>query len=514
MNMGKLFLLCLAGVVVLGCTSSCKSGTTYQDERTGRAIVERFCARKNQEICPNQSLTLQDCLAAAVTKSLMKRFREEAAKKADPQAAVEILEMLPSLRFQDGLSVRSDAPLLTIRRPNFYNIDLMIGLLDFGLGYWNTPEFLSETSFREQLMRKIVNQIRFETAKAYCHATSYASIRKELENVEDIQISKWKNGNALFTAKLVRKRGELEKSLHKSEEAYKNACTRLRTLMGLLPDSSDLFFNASAGKLPSGMKLPALEVMEQIALTRRPELYMGDIRKNITLFNCYGAIRKIHPELPGAEKCSISDNCRLGTSALYDLLGAPDKYAGKGGKAQARLLAIHSYSRALAVMAQVRLAHNEYENALELWKKAKQAAADCGNLLKKSRKGTLEYDDMLLDTIQAKYQLELAAMRCRIAENRILYALGITKLDKRLADTVEEEFADAGKAAEKDLQKAKDRYNDEINAIRAEQKEKRRQEMLEEEKQNEALLRKKTNEEIDEKYGPERNPAFWNKMGK
>ena len=48
----------------------------------------------------------------------------------------------------------------------------------------------------------------------------------------------------------------------------------------------------------------------------------------------------------------------------------------------------------------------------------------------------------------------------------------------------------------------------------AEQKEKRRQEMLEEEKRNEALLRKKTNEEIDRKYGPERNPAFWNEMGK
>lgn len=513
--MGKLFLFCLAGVLVLNCTS-CKSRTAYQDERTERALVEHFRA-KNQELTDGKALTLQDCIAASMTNTLFLRFRAAAEDLSDPQAAVEILKMLPSFRFRDGLPGRSDAPSMTIRRPNYYNVDVMIGLLDFGLGYWYSQEYLYEKAFREQLMRKTAGRIQYETAKAYYRAGALQSARFQLEmQLEKLrnQTKTWQKAkDPVFAAALLRKYGELELRLHETEEEHNNACTRLRTLMGLYP-IPDVNLDGSVKKEPGKLTLPRLSIMEQIALSRRPELYMGDIRKKVSLPACRGLITQLFPELQEKDFCSPAGYCQLSSRALYDLLQTPDRFAGKGRKERERIISIHSYAGALAVMAQVRMAYNEYVTAMDLYKKAKAAQADCKKLLQKGRAGTLEYADMFLDTLQADLQKEKAAMRCRIAESRILYAMGISKLDDRLVDTVMEELSDAAKAAAEDLKKARQQHSEREVAMLSAELKKLQKEEAERKLREEEKIRKETNEEIDKSYGSARNPAFWEELGK
>lgn len=513
--MGKLFLFCLAGVLVLGCTVSCKSRTAYQDERAVRAVVEHYRIKGRKDEA--KSLTLQDCISAGMTNTLSARFLDAAEKKVDPQAAVEILEMLPSFRFRDDLPARSNAPGLTIRRPNFYNVDLMIGLLDFGLGYWYTKETLYRAAFREQILRKTVNKIQFETAQAYYRTAALQTACSELEKIQSLrnESKKWmKGGDPRFAAGLHSKLGKMEQSIHKTRVSYENACIQLRSLMGLRPDSKDIILDEAAKKEPVELKLPALEIMEQIALARRPELYMGDIRKVIPLPACYNFMRQLLPGISGKEACSAA-NCRqLGARALYDLLQTPDRYAGKGAGNKERIAAIHSYAGALAVMAQVRIAYNEYKAAFSLYKEARNALADCELLCKKGRKGTPEYADMFLDTLRAKLKKECSAMRCRIAESRILYTLGVSKLDFRLQDTVMEELEDAEKAAREDLEKARQHYSDEQVRLLVSEVKRLQKEEAERKERELADRRDAINKEIDKKYGSERNPALWEKMGK
>ncbi|MBP5182976.1 MAG: hypothetical protein J6331_08130, partial [Lentisphaeria bacterium] len=305
---------------------------------------------------------------------------------------------------------------------------------------------------------------------------------------------------------------------------YNNACVELRTLMGLYPSPMITVDESCLDSFPS-IPLPPIELMEQIALLQRPEMYESDIQRQINVMECHKVILMMFPNVKLYADWSNSSNkylyhrswMELGIRAAYNLLLLPHhiaKYSAYSKQVEADTM--KRYAQALAVMAQVRLSHANLRSAVELYNKDRKISEDYRNYFSRAKellgsgsgkfKGT-DVDYMQLETVKAEIDTVLSLGNCYVAHYQLLNAMGVDNVDFRTIDTYAEELADAQKAAEKIMKEARAEYNEErIEAERRLADAAAKREKEETERQIE-LLRKKVNKEIDGKIAGERLPA-------
>ncbi|MBO4304874.1 MAG: TolC family protein [Lentisphaeria bacterium] len=544
-----LFGIAAASALLAVCLSSCKSRESYMDERAEKAVLDTQRARY-MELSDGRAYTLDQCIKFALKHNLQVRLHELDVKVAQENKMAELMGMLPELNFNENFTARSNTAASGSekikesgstygystseeRQVNYFNIDLLFSVIDLGLSYWNTEIAHNKALLHKQRAVRVTQNIQLDVVKAYFKVAAAQRAKNRTEKLledtrkrsEEIRkLSTQGKVDPIMAFDVQRKFTAMEKQLTGYVRVYTNACVELRTLMGLYPSPMISVDESCLDSFPS-VPLPSIELMEQIALLQRPEMYESDIQRQINVMECHKVILMMFPNVKLYADWSNSSNkylyhrswMELGIRAAYNLLLLPHqiaKYSAYSKQVEAETM--KRYAQSLAVMAQVRLSHANLRSALELYKKDKKISDDYRNYLSRAKelqgsgsgkfKGAdVEY--MQLETVKAEIDSVLALGNCYVAHYQLLNAMGVDNADFRTIDTYTEELADAQKAAEKVMKEARMEYNEErikeehrLAEVAAEKEKAESDRQLE-------LLRKKINEEIDKKVSREKVPA-------
>lgn len=546
--MRKMIVLGIAAVSALFafCVSSCKSMDSYIEERAERAVLDSQKA-KYMELTDGRSYTLDQCIKYALKHNLQVRLHELDVQIANENKMAELMGMLPELNFNENYTARSNTAASSSqkikeggrtyggssseeRQVNYFNIDLLLSVLDLGLSYWNTEIAHNKALLHKQRAIRMTQNIQLDVVKAYFKVAAaqraknkteklLAETRKRAENIR--KLSAAGNADPIVAFDVQRKFTLMEKQLTNYVRVYNNACVELRTLMGLYPSPMITVDESCLDSFPA-LALPGIELMEQIALLQRPEMYESDIQRQINIIECRKVILLMFPNVKLYADWSNSTNkylyhkswMELGVRAAYNLLLLPHQIARYSAYSkQVEADAMRRYAQSVAVMAQVRLSHANLAAAKVLYEKDKKISNDYNTYLAGAKKllksGSgrfkgVDVDYMQLETVKAEIDAVLSLGNCYVAYYRLLNTMGIDNADFRTIDTYEEELSDAKIAAEDAMKKARAMYNEEqLELERNLEKAAAERERKENEREI-ASLRAKINAEIDKKIKEER----------
>ena len=486
-----------AGVVFL---SGCKSFDDYQEERIAYA-VKHFERAQYSDIKPGQVLTLDECVRMAVKNNLdLKVFglEEQVAKE---MRTSEMLGMLPELNISNNLTGRNNRPASSSKQihgdgpgtysysqsqdktVNYLNVDLALSVLDFGLAFFNTQQSQDRLLLRQQRTRRAEQNLVLDTVRVYFQvAAAQRAINITNKLLEDCRnryelIEKMGEAGQITPFRAfdeVRSFVDMEKRLTNYIRSYENSCVELRSLLGLYPDAEIKVDDSILDKVPE-FTFPEMELMEQIALMKRPELFEIDMQKHINVLECRKTIVMMFPNVRMFVDFTNSNNSflynstwwELGIRAAYNLLKLPQHISRyQAYSAQVDAEEARTYAQAIAVMAQVRIAHanlmatkerldidtkvnGAYRRNLE---KAEASDKISGEL------SQLELAHMRLATAETEIERYLSLGNYYVAYFRILNTLGIENLHAATVEELEKTLAAERERAAEELAQAKAEY--------------------------------------------------------
>ena len=385
----KKSLVLLAGTLLL--LTGCKSFDEYQEDRVAYA-VKHFERSQFSNLDESKVLTLNECVKLAVSNNLdLKVFGLE-EKVSKEMRTSEMLGMLPELNISNNLSGRNNTPASSSkqvhgvgpgtysyaqsqdRSVNYFNIDLALSVLDFGLAFFNTQQAHDRLLLRQQRTRRAEQNLVLDTVRIYFQVAAaqraIAVTEKLLADCKDRYALIEKMGDkgeiTPFRAfEEVKRFVEMERRLTNYIRSYENSCVELRSLIGLYPNSKIKVDDSVLDKVPD-FQTPKMELLEQIALMKRPELYEIDMQKHINVLECRKTLVMMFPNVRMFVDFTNSNNSflynstwwELGVRAAYNLLKLPQHIARyQAYSAQVDAEEARTYAQAIAIMAQVRIAH-------------------------------------------------------------------------------------------------------------------------------------------------------------
>ena len=488
------------GIVGLFFLSGCKSFEDYQNDRIAYA-VKHFERARFTNLKQDQVLTLNDCVRLAVANNLdLKVFglEEQVAKE---MRTSEMLGMLPELNISNNFTGRTNTPASSSkqldgdgpgtysysqsqdRNVNYLNIDLALSVLDFGLAFFNTQQSNDRLLLRQQRTRRAEQNLVLDTVRVYFQvAAAQRAINittKLLEECRDRYELIEKMGDAGQITPFrafdeVKQFVEMEKRLTNYIRSYENSCVELRSLLGLYPNARIKVDDSALNTIPD-FPLPKIELMEQIALMKRPELYEIDMQKHINVIECRKTILMMFPNVRMFVDFTNSNNSflyhstwwELGVRAAYNLLKLPQHIARyQAYSAQVDTEEERTYAQAIAVMAQVRIAHaNLISTKEQLDIDTRVNAAYKKNLDKAvgSNKvagelSALELAHMRLATAETEIQKYLSLGNYYVSYFRVLNTLGIENLHEATIDGLKKKLVAERLRAQEELDKIKAEY--------------------------------------------------------
>ena len=388
MNKKIIFGIAGAALCVL---AGCKSFNEYQKERVSYA-VSHFEKAQYSNIPEDKILTLNDCVSMAVKNNLdLKVFGLE-EKVAKEMRTSEFLGMLPELNVSNNLSHRDNTPASSSRQlqgagpgtysysqsqdrtVNYLNIDLALSAVDFGLAFFNTCQANDRMLLRQQRTRRAEQNLVLDTVRIYFQVAAaqraiaiteklLADCKSRYQLIEKMgetgQITPFREFDE------IKRFVEMERRLTNYIRSYENSCVELRSLLGIYPNSKIKVDDRILDTVPQ-FTCPEMELMEQIALMKRPELFEIDMQKHINVLECRKTIVSMFPNVRMFIDFTNSNNSflyhnswlELGVRAAYNLLTLPrqiSRYMAYSAQVDAE--EYRSYAQAIAVMAQVRIAH-------------------------------------------------------------------------------------------------------------------------------------------------------------
>lgn len=489
-------LALIAGLGILIC-GGCKSFSEYQEERHNKAVLH-FERAQYTNIDPNKVLSLNECFQLALKNNLdLKVFGIE-EKVAEELRTSEMLGMLPELNVSNNLTHRDNTPASKSkqldnygygtysyaqsqdRTINYLNVDLALSVLDFGLAFFNTQQAHDRMLLRQQRTRRAEQNLVLDTVRLYFQvaaAQRAVKITKDLlQNCKDRYklIEKLGENGKITPFRAfdeVKRFVEMEKRLTNYIRSYENSCVELRSLMGLYPNAAIKVDDSILDKVPQ-FTFPDMALMEQIALMKRPELYEIDMQKHINVLECRKTIALMFPNARIFLDFTNSNNSflyhstwwELGIRAAYNLLKLPQHIARyQAYSAQVDAEEYRSYAQAIAVMAQVRMAHANltatkerldidtrvnaaYRKNLEKAEGSKRIASELSQL---------ELDHMKLTTAETEIEKYIALGNYYVSYYRVLNTLGIENLHKTTVDELKAALDKERTRAAEELKKAK-----------------------------------------------------------
>ena len=462
-------LLIMTGILGIVLVSGCKTEEDYRKERAEKAV--RYFATsqfKEDEIKTEQRLTLDQCIAIGLKNNLdIKVFNLEEDIAAELRTA-EILGMLPDITINNNFSGRSNVPASGSKayksdgatygasqsqdqNINNFNIDFALSVMDFGLAFFNSQQANDRLLMKKQRTERMAQNLTLDIIHAYCRvaaAQRAQSITQGLLNTcrdrnELIgNLAKNKKITPFRAFDETRRFIEMERRLTTYILDYQNACVELRSLLGYYPSGRITVDDSFLDKVPS-VDLPDLELLEQIALIRRPELRETDIQRHISVVECRKAILSMFPNARIFFDFNNVNNSFLykqswwdmGIQAAFNLLKLPQKISqAMAYSQQADAETMRSFGQAIAIMAQVRISHadilankNIYDRAAKTFKNYDTAlkAAQKNRKIAASELSRLEVDHMRLTTAEASIEQTLSLANYYVSFYRLMNAIGM-----------------------------------------------------------------------------------------
>ena len=492
---GRVCKLLVFGVFAAVAIGGCKTAKEYRDERAEYA-VKHFEFARYREMMEGQKLSLQECINMARENNLELKVAAIEENVAKEMRTAEMLGMLPELNGSYNFTNRNNTPASSSRKTaddgltygystsqdrtiNYFNVDLALSVVDFGLAFFNTQQARDRVMIREQRTRRVAQNLTFDVVKTYFQvAAAQRAIKITTGLLEDCRnryqlIEKLSKSRAItpFRAFDETKRFvEMEKRLTNYIRSYENSCVELRSLLGMHPGGKILVDDSYLNQVPK-FEFPEIELMEQIALLERPELYEIDMQKHINVLECRKEIVKMFPNVRVFYDFTHNDNSflyhsswyELGIRAAYNLLKLPQSIKKvQAHQAQVEADETRTFAMAVGIMAQVRIAHanllsvkerynidnklyNAYSKNLKWAIASKKLTGDLSSL---------ELDHMRLATAETEIERLMSLGNIYVAYFRILNCIGIQKMDAANLNSLRAELVAARERAAAEMTKA------------------------------------------------------------
>ena len=500
----------VAGVAVLAMVclfSGCQSMEDYRNERAEYAI-KHFEGAKYRELVEGKKLTLQECIDLAREHNLNLQVSKLEEKVAREMRTAEMLGMLPELNINDTATFRSNTAAssskkvgedgLTYgystsqeRNVNYLNIDLALSVLDFGLAFFNTQQAQDRVYMREQRTLRAAQNLTLDVVRAYFSVAAAqkaikitSGLLEECRNRYELIQKLGKKGqiDPFRAFDETRRFIDMEKRLTNYVRSYQNSCVELRSLMGMAPSGKIVVEDAYLNSLPS-YELPDIELMEQIALFKRPELYEIDIQRHINILEVRKEIVMMFPQVRLFYDFTNSSNSflyhmnwwELGIRAAYNLLKIPVHVSralamNKQVKAEEK----RGFAQAIAVMAQVRIAHanllatkQRYEIDAKTYKAFSENLAQARRTVRAGDLSKLQLDHIRLATAETEIERLMSLGNYYVSYYRMLNAIGVSSVSAKSLTQIRGELEAAKRRAAKELELARREYNARVAAAGA-----------------------------------------------
>ena len=421
----------------------------------------------------------------------------------------EMLGMLPELNVSDNLTGRSNTPASSSRQVhgtgpgtytysqsqdrnvNYLNVDLALSVLDFGLAFFNTQQSQDRMLLRQQRTRRAEQNLVLDTVRVYFQVAAaqrainvagklLEECRNRYELIEQMGDSGQITPFRAFDE--VKQFVEMEKRLTNYIRSYENSCVELRSLLGFYPNAAIRVDDSVLDTVPE-FDFPEMELMEQIALMKRPELYEVDMQKHINVLECRKTLVMMFPNVRMFVDFTNSNNSflyhstwwELGIRAAYNLLKLPQHIARyQAYSAQVDAEEARTYAQAIAVMAQVRIAHANLVATRERLNIDTRVNAAYRKNLEKAEGSSrvsgelsqLELAHMRLASAETEIEKYLSLGNYYVAYFRILNTLGIENLHEATVAELKKRLEDERIRAAEELARAKAEYEAEQAKIR------------------------------------------------
>jgi outer membrane protein TolC len=493
------FVVGAAVLAVAFVIAGCQSMEDYRNERAEYAI-KHFEGAKYRELLEGKQLTLSECINLAKEHNLNLQVNKLEEKVARELRTAEMLGMLPELNINDTATYRNNAPASSSKKVgaggltygysqsqdrdvNYFNIDLALSVLDFGLAFFNTQQAQDRVYMREQRTIRAEQNLTLDVVRAYFSVAAAqkaisitSSLLKECQNRYNLIQKLGKSGqiDAFRAFDEVRRFIDMEKRLTNYLRSYENSCVELRSLLGMAPSGKILVVDSYLDKLPD-YELPDIEMMEQIALFKRPELYEIDIQRHINILEVRKEIIMMFPNVRLFYDFTNSSNSflyhmnwwELGIRAAYNLLKVPMRVSraiamNKQVKADEK----RSFAQAIAVMAQVRIAHanllatkQRYDIDAKTYKAFSDNLAQAKRTVRAGDLSNLQLDHIRLATAETEIERLMSMGNYYVSYYRMLNAIGINSISAKSIASIRRELEDAKRRAAKELELARREYN-------------------------------------------------------
>lgn len=452
-------ILCLATLLL---APGCRKPTDQLRQEHAAEELQTWSQRPAKLDGP---LTLERAIQLALEHNLGYRIsllQHEIANEARTSA---MLGMLPSLdaRFQyshrDKLRIAASKSADTGRlslEPSYaserdestFNLELVWGVLDFGISFFRARQEADKALIAEQAARRTRQNLALEVAGAYYRSL----VADRAVQATQTLVGKLKSRQAVIQ-RLVEKKAlspldglvaeeevaMLQIRLQAFQLDLRRAKLQLATLTGLATDAEFTLAGVDFATPPDRQELD-VEQLEKEALAQRPELFQDDLRQRISADQVYLQVAALLPSPAGFLGLNTDSNRFLrnkhwvsaGIRASWNLLSLPRRAMDVRRARKTRdLAAQRRLAVAVGVLTQTHLAVLQYEDARTQYELARNLASvrdrKLSETLKSRKQGQLDESKVLEAQVKAflaRIRLMNAHAATKMAEARIANTVG------------------------------------------------------------------------------------------
>ena len=477
----------------------CKTEEDYKKERIAKA-QKQFDAVKQRELPAEKILTLKECIKLALDHNMEIKVQNMEKDAAKNLLWAEILGMLPDLSVTDHFTTRSNQPgsrskavtsdgdtydysTSQDKTINNLSVDMAFSLLDFGLAFFNSQQSHDRLLQKQRQIERLRQNLTLDVVRAYFKVASAqraVDITQELirqcRNHASV-IDRLQKQKIITPFRAFEERNRLlnmEKRLSNYTRVYENSCVELRALLGVYPSVNVIVDDTVLDKDPE-IDLPEIELLEQMAILKRPELFEIDIQRHINILECRKTLLMMLPNVQIYMDLVNNNNSflyyqtwwELAIRAAYNALKTPQHLARYMAYSdQADVEKVRSFAKAITVMSQVRIAKADIVSSRQKYELNRREHRNYSEHLKKEQakkavRGTaseLELDYLRMTVAETEIERLLALGACHISYYRLLNAIGVENLDPSTQTALKAELEAGAKRAEKELARARAEY--------------------------------------------------------
>lgn len=431
-----------------------------RDEVRQRVEQDRATLQMEQEPISG-SIDLYEALARALKYNLDARVKIMQINLAHQQLDLSHYSLLPQLAVNAGYDGRSNfaggnaqslltgrqllEPFTSADRDIFSaNLALSWDVLDFGLSYIRAQQAADNVMIAEEEKRRVAIRVIQEVQSAYWKAISAERLLGQLGYLDEWVTKALINTQTIYDQKLQapltpltyqRDLLNIQREVQRLYRELSTAKIQLASLMNLPPGA---YFEVKIPSQPPAVPVAneSLEVMEDRALMKRPELRAIDYQKRINAKETKAAILEMFPNLRlsfGGYYNSnnfLFNNNWLGYAAQtsWNLLNVFTKRAKmKAIEAQGKVLDAQSAAMAMTILTEVHVGAAQLEFATQEVRNASRYRQTQRDITDQTRRTWVTNSEGDLGLIREKVNQVLAEVRLDVAQAAVQSAYATLK---------------------------------------------------------------------------------------